>query len=88
MLTVSRKAFDDRTILVVYGGPGEHHELAVSNGGKASIIEGADVEIGQKSGTTVLNWDVSAERRIVNLGCGLSVYILGKLTDRAGGPRR
>jgi hypothetical protein len=72
------KSYGDRTVLVVYGGPGEHHELAVSKGGEATIVEGSGVKTGKKSGATVLNWETSSSRRIVKLGCGLHIYILGK----------
>ena len=72
------KSYADRTVLVVYGGEGEHHELAVSNGGKATVAEGSDVKMGHKNGATVLNWQTSSSRRIVNMGCGLSIYILDR----------
>ena len=64
-------------MLVVYGGSGEHHELAVTSGGKASVVEGDGVDIGKKGGATVLNWQTSSSRRVVNLAGGLSIYILG-----------
>lgn len=70
------KTYGDRTVLVVYGGEGEEQELAVSNGGKATISEGSGVKVAQKDGATVLNWQASSSRRIVDLGCGLSIYIL------------
>ena len=72
------KTYGDRTVLVVYGGPGENHELAVSNGGKAAIQEGSGVQVGKKDGATVLNWETSSSRRIVQLGRGLSIYILDR----------
>ena len=65
-------------MLVVYGGPGEHHELAVSNCGKASVVEGSGVKMGKKQGAVVLNWQTSTSRRIVSFGSGLFIYILGK----------
>jgi hypothetical protein len=72
------KQYGDRAVLVVYGGEGEHHELAVSNGGKATLSEGSGVKIGKKDGATVLNWQTSSSRRIVNLGCGLTIYVLDR----------
>ena len=80
-LTGSRKSYGGRTILVVYGGPGEHHELAVSNGGKAKVVEGNGIKMGRKSGATVLNWQTSSSRRIINLACGLSIYIVGMFPE-------
>ena len=71
-------SYGDQTVLVVYGGVGEHHELAVSNGGKATVREGDGIKVGKESGATVLNWQTSSSRRVVQLGCGITIYILGK----------
>lgn len=73
-----RKSYGDRTVLVVYGGEGELHELAVLNAGKATVTEGSGVKTGKKKGATVLNWETSSSRRIVEFGRGLTIYILGK----------
>lgn len=72
------KAYGDRTVLVVYGGPDEHHELAVSDGGEAHTIEGDGVQIGNKDGATVLNWETTPSRKVVQLGCGLYIYMLDR----------
>ncbi len=80
-LISNRKCYGDRTVLVVYGGENEHHELAVTNGGKASTIEGSGIKTGEKDGATILNWQDSSERRIVKVGCGLDIYILGQSTQ-------
>ncbi|KAI9675968.1 MAG: hypothetical protein M1822_008354 [Bathelium mastoideum] len=66
-----------KTVLVVYGGPDEQHELAVQNGGNATTIEGDGVTTSTTNGSTVLNWQVSPTRRIVQLG-NLYVYILDR----------
>ncbi|KAJ5581740.1 hypothetical protein N7535_000360 [Penicillium sp. DV-2018c] len=57
-------------ILVLYGGPGEHHEMAVSSQTKASVIEGSSSSITTKQvgGAIVIGWDVSTTRRIVQVG--------------------
>ncbi|KAK5163099.1 uncharacterized protein LTR77_010883 [Saxophila tyrrhenica] len=68
----------DSTVLVVYGGDDERHEMAVSKGGKATIREGVGVKTGKKNDATVLNWETSSSRRVVQLGCGLTVYILDR----------
>jgi hypothetical protein len=73
------KKYGDERVLVVYGGPNEEHELAVSDCGKAETIEGSDVTIATKNGATVLHYTTSSERRIVKLENGLYVYLLGKL---------
>lgn len=72
-------------MLVVYGGPNEHHELAFVDAGEATVSEGDGVEIGTKDGATILNWKTSSSRRVVQLGCGIHVYILGELWIAAGG---
>ena len=63
---------------MVYGGEGEHHELAISNGGKATVSEGSGVKMGQKGRATVLNWETSSSRRVVQLDGGLTIYILDR----------
>ncbi|RAO73469.1 uncharacterized protein BHQ10_009481 [Talaromyces amestolkiae] len=61
------KKYANGKILVLYGGPGEHHELAISSTSQASILEGlARTEnIGQH---TVVSWDVASTRQIVVIG--------------------
>jgi len=68
----------DKRVLVVYGGPGEEHELAISGGGQATVVEGSGVQIGDKDSATVINYNVSSERAVVELGCGLTVYLLDR----------
>lgn len=70
------KKYGDKRVLVVYGGPGEEHELAISGGGHASAPAG--VKTAQKNGATVINYAVSSERKIVTLGCGLTIYLLDR----------
>jgi hypothetical protein len=66
-------------ILVLYGGPGEHHELAVSSKSKASVIEGSSSSITTKQieKAIVIGWDVSTTRRIVQVG-DLKIILLGQ----------
>lgn len=68
-----------KKILVLYGGPGEHHEFAVSTNGGASVVEGpsAGVTSKQMSNTVVVGWDTSSTRRIVKVG-DLEVLLLGE----------
>ncbi|RFU30989.1 hypothetical protein B7463_g5308, partial [Scytalidium lignicola] len=73
------KKFDDKTVLLVYGGPGELHELAVVADNSATTVEGSDITISSKNGAAVLNWKTSAKRRIVLVG-DLFVYILDRNT--------
>jgi beta-galactosidase len=64
--------------LVLYGGPGEHHELAVSSTSKASVVEGSSSSITTKQAgkAVVIGWDVSTTRRIVQVG-DLKILLLG-----------
>ena len=72
------KQYGDKRVLVVYGGPGEEHELAVSNGGTARIVEGSGVKSQQRNGATVVQYQTSPNRQVVQLGCGLTVYLLDR----------
>lgn len=72
------KKYGDKRVLVVYGGPNEEHELAISDAGKADIVEGDDVKSQEKGGATVLHYKTSSERKVVKLENGVYVYLLGK----------
>ncbi|KAK6412301.1 hypothetical protein LTR95_017993 [Oleoguttula sp. CCFEE 5521] len=72
------KQYGSKRVLVVYGGPNEQHELAVSNGGRAHVVEGSGVKSTTKNGATVLGFQTSSKRRVVQLGCDLDVYILDR----------
>lgn len=71
------KKFDKKTVLVVYGGPGEQHELALVSESAAKIVEGAEVTSKNVNGSTVLNWETSSTRRVVQVG-NTFVYILDR----------
>jgi hypothetical protein len=73
------KQFEDKTVIVVYGGPGEQHELAVITSSAAQTVEGSRVTTKSTDGTTILNWQTSATRRVVKVG-SLFVYILDRNT--------
>ncbi|KAK3720145.1 hypothetical protein LTR37_003969 [Vermiconidia calcicola] len=72
------QSYGSKTILIVYGGEGEQHELAVSNGGQGTLSEDDGVQMGKRNGATVLNWSTSSSRRVVQLECGLTIYILDR----------
>ncbi|KAA8570622.1 hypothetical protein EYC84_000021 [Monilinia fructicola] len=74
-LTLSE--FDDKTALVVYGGPNEAHELAVVTKSSAQIVEGSGITTKSTNGSTILNWETSATRRVVKVG-SVFVYILDR----------
>lgn len=72
------KRYGNKRVLVVYGGPGEEHELAVTNGGKGKVTEGSGVKFGNKHGATVINFQVPAKRAVVELDCDLTIYLLNR----------
>lgn len=69
--------YADKTVLVVYGGPGETHELALAATG-LEVLEGT-VQSATKSGYTVLNFNVDGSRKVAKVGTGskaVYVYLL------------
>lgn len=73
------KVFRSKTVLVVYGGAGEQHELAIVSKSRATVLEGANVTTQAGNGTTILNWTTSATRGVVQVG-NVFVYILDRNT--------
>ncbi|KAJ5167175.1 beta-galactosidase A [Penicillium canariense] len=73
-----KKAGNEK-ILVLYGGSGEHHELAVSGGSNSSVVEGSSSGISAKTvgNALVVAWDVSTSRRIVQIG-DLKILLLDR----------
>lgn len=71
------KNFGKKTVLVVYGGPEELHELAVITTSPAKTVEGSGVTTRTTNGSTILNWQTSTTRRVVQVG-SLFVYILDR----------
>ena len=71
------KNFGKKTALVVYGGPGEEHELAIISKSRATIVEGTGVTTKSTNTTTILNWHTSSTRRVVQVG-SVYVYILDR----------
>jgi hypothetical protein len=58
--------YDDKTVLIVYGGPGETHELALAVTG-LEVLEG-DVKSITTRGYTVLNFAVDGGRKVAKVG--------------------
>jgi Beta-galactosidase, domain 2 len=75
------KKFEDKTVLVLYGGAAETHELAIKTPSTPTILEGQNVTIVVRNSTAILQWNVSYERRVVKVD-DLHVYMLGEL-DRS-----
>lgn len=74
------KKFADYSVLVVYGGLGEHHEIAVSTKAKASVLSNEDNGITTKDvkGSLVISWDVVPSRGIVKVD-DLLILLLGMI---------
>ncbi|KAH8594370.1 glycoside hydrolase superfamily [Bisporella sp. PMI_857] len=73
------KQFGKKTVLVVYGGPGETHEISVITTSTAKVLEGTGVTTKTTNATTILNWQTSSTRRVTQVG-SLLVYILDRNT--------
>ncbi|KAI1622657.1 beta-galactosidase A [Exophiala viscosa] len=72
------KDFGPRKVLLVYGGPGEHHEISVSSNVSPTLLEGSQSGLTFRNGSSVVvGWDTSSERRIVQVG-DLEIYILDR----------
>ncbi|KAJ9380822.1 CAZyme family GH35 [Paecilomyces variotii] len=75
------KKFEDKKVLVVYGGAGERHEIAISGSTNATVLENEspDISIESKGQYVVIGWDASSIRRIVQVG-DLQLFLLDKNT--------
>ncbi|KAI9163259.1 putative beta-galactosidase A [Paramyrothecium foliicola] len=71
------KKFGDKTIVVVYGGPKELHELAVQGTHDIKTLEGDGVTSKVIDGATVLQYETSSTRRVVQAG-DLVFYLLDR----------
>ncbi|KAK2061556.1 family 35 glycosyl hydrolase [Colletotrichum caudatum] len=85
------KEYKDQTVLVVYGGPDETHEMAIKTAATPALMEGSGVDNHDVNGTLVLSWATWTARRVVQVG-HLFVYILDRnsaykywVTDKPGG---
>ncbi|KAL2754926.1 glycoside hydrolase family 35 protein [Sodiomyces alcalophilus JCM 7366] len=76
------KRYDDKTVLVLYGGLGEHHEIAIDGKGSRCngnrIIEGSDVQFEDGDGYTIVAWDVTESRKVVRVHGSLYIYLLAR----------
>ena len=70
------KKFEDRTVLVVYGGPNEQHELAIKSS-STNWKTDCGLTVAAKNGSVVVNWQTTGKRRIFQLG-DLHVYIVDR----------
>lgn len=65
-----------RTV-IMYGGPGEKHEFALPSSSCRGrpYVEGGEVNIERRGSTTVVQWEVTPERKVLHYD-GLDVYML------------
>lgn len=75
------KKYDDKTILVVYGGPNEHHEIAIENDGdNFNVLQGEEgVKIKKADDYTIIAWDISDDvddRKVVRVHGDFYIYML------------
>ncbi|EEY23389.1 beta-galactosidase [Verticillium alfalfae VaMs.102] len=72
------KKYDDKTVLVLYGGPDEHHEIAIEGAGSADseVLEGSGVKIEDRDGYTIVAWDVTTHRKLVRVHQDLYIYLV------------
>lgn len=73
------KQVGTKIFLVVYGGAGEQHELAILSKSAAKTIEGSGITVKADNSTTILGWKTSSTRRVVQVG-SLYIYILDRNT--------
>jgi hypothetical protein len=73
----TQKSYGDKQVLVVYAGPNENHELALTLSCGSEVLEGSGLDIVKKKGTTIIGFKSSSERRIVKIG-ELFIYILDR----------
>ncbi|KAH7241422.1 glycoside hydrolase superfamily [Fusarium tricinctum] len=71
------KKFHDRTVLVLYGGADELHEVAIKDETKLKVVEGDGVKIEQKNNAGVFQFKTSSKRRVVQAG-SLHIYLLDR----------
>lgn len=72
--------YEDKTVLVLYGGPGETHELVLAVTGYETL-EG-EVRTIATRGYTLINWKATEQRKVVKVGVSefIYVYLLGMET--------
>ncbi|KAK7416616.1 hypothetical protein QQX98_005087 [Neonectria punicea] len=71
------KKYADKTVLVLYGGPDELHEVAVKKASKFKVIEGDDLKSSVKKNVGVFQWKTSSTRRVIQTG-SLVIYLLDR----------
>ncbi|KAK1499689.1 glycosyl hydrolase family 35 [Colletotrichum tamarilloi] len=71
------KQYKNQTVLVVYSGPGETHEIAIKSTTTPVLVEGTSVDHNYVNNTLLLAWETSSTRRVVKVD-NLVIYILDR----------
>ncbi|GFG08426.1 probable beta-galactosidase E [Aspergillus lentulus] len=70
------KGDNKKRVLVLYGGAGELHEFALPKHlPRPTVVDGSDVKIAKKGSAWVVQWEVTAQRRVLRAG-KLEVHLL------------
>lgn len=67
--------FDGRTVVLLYGGAGETHELAFTGNLPPQPSCTGNPVVKDKDGYTIIHWSVTPERQMVDFGY-LTIYLL------------
>ncbi|KAI8674425.1 Beta-galactosidase [Fusarium keratoplasticum] len=71
------KKFGDKTVLILYGGPDELHEVAITGKSAFKVVEGSGVKSDTKKNANILQWKTSSSRRVVQRD-SLFIYLLDR----------
>lgn len=82
----NRQKYETGTVLVVYGGPDEQHELAISQTATntSDIKASSNVLVNSTETSVIVNWLTSSTTQYVSVG-DLTVYIVGRWSHLVAG---
>lgn len=69
--------FDNRTLVIMYGGPGELHEFALKNAFGVDDSAGSTLAYKQSKSSVIVQFTPTPERQVIRFG-DLTVFMLGK----------
>lgn len=64
--------------MILYGGADENHEAAFSGQSIYSVIEGHEFHVAFQKESLIINWNVTNERIIMQVGQDLYLYLLSR----------
>lgn len=80
LIQEDREKYGPKTVLVIYGGPNETHEVAFTGTTNSTVLKGSGIQTQAKNRSLVLNWTVTAAEKVVSVGSDLIVYLLGQVS--------